>query len=311
MTNPDEDTVEIEVDGAEDFAGKFFAPDQPRFEVHFGAASHVGKVRATNDDHFAIVQRTRSQEMLLSNLPSCPSKVADEAYAFIVADGMGGQAFGEFASRLVLQKIFELAARATSWLMKFTHPDMQQVHQRIDAYLQQLQETLSHHARLDPELRGMGTTCTSVYLMPPHALVAHIGDSRAYYFRDGRLEQITRDHTVAQRLIDAGVAPENTVRFRNLLTNVLGGADPEAIVEINPIHLEAGDRLLLCSDGLSGMVDDETIADVLSSETAPQAACDRLVQLALEAGGDDNVTVVVAELASITSIAQAIERPSA
>ncbi|MEQ8790569.1 MAG: protein phosphatase 2C domain-containing protein [Pirellulaceae bacterium] len=294
MTNADEDTADFELEL--DFARAFFAPEQPRFDVHYGGVSHVGSVRSSNEDHYAIIRRTRGQEMMQTNLPSCLALPEEEAYALVVADGMGGQAFGEFASRVTLQMIFELAGRASSWLMRLTDPDMQQVRQRVDAYVQQTQETLQHYARLDPQLRGMGTTCTLAYLMPPHAIVAHIGDSRAYHLHGGSFEQITHDHTLAQKMIDAGIAPEKVRRFRSLLTNALGGEHPDAHAEVNHVELAAGDQLLLCTDGLTNMVDDETIAEQLHSHDDPQAACDRLLELALEAGGEDNITVVVARI---------------
>lgn len=296
MTNADEDTVEIEFQAG--FAKSFFAPERARLDVRVGGVSHVGKVRARNDDHYAIIRRTRRQEIVQTNLPSRLELPEDEAFALVVADGMGGQAFGDFASRVTLQMIFELAGRANSWLMKLTDPDMQQVRQRVDAYVQQTQETLQHYARLDPHLRGMGTTCTSAYLMPPHAIIAHIGDSRAYHFHGGKLQQVTQDHTLAQKMIDAGVPPENVRRFRSLLTNALGGEDPEVQAEVRHADLEAGDQLLLCTDGLTNMVPDDAIAEVLATADDPQSACDQLLAMALEAGGDDNITVVVARIAA-------------
>jgi protein phosphatase len=253
-------------------------------------------VRSRNEDHHAVIRRTRSCEIVHTNLPadSC-SFPQDEAYCLMVADGIGGAAFGDVASQLALQTVFELAGRATSWIMKFSDLHAQDIRERVDAYTEQIEAKFREYGVEDPDSRGMGTTLTAAMLLPPHAVFVHIGDSRAYLYRGDRLHQVTRDQTMAQAMLDAGTAPEDARRFGNLLMNSLGSDTKHSPAEVIHVELEAADRLLLCTDGLSDMVDDATIAAALSVGE-PQPTCDRLVKLALDRGGLDNVTVVLCDL---------------
>jgi protein phosphatase len=216
----------------------------------------------------------------------------------VVCDGVGGAAHGDFASRLALETAVELGTNATSWVMKFGSMEAQQVRERADAYIGAIQETLRSYADASPALRGMGTTWTSAYVVPPHAVVVHVGDSRAYKLHGEQLQQVTRDQTLAQQLIDAGSPPEAVSKLRSVLTNCLGGENDKVSAEIYKLTLSYGDKLLLCTDGLSDMVADSDIAGVLTSHADPQEACDRLVQLALDNGGKDNVTVVLCAIGS-------------
>jgi PPM family protein phosphatase len=291
-----EDTVSDVSD--QGFASRFFVGPAVAVAVQFGGASHVGRVRSNNEDHFAVIRRSRSQEVLLSNLPAgVLSPSADAAYLFIVADGLGGAAAGEWASRLALQKAWDLAGQATSWIMKFHDLSAQQVRERAEAFAAEMHRALLEYGQRDPELNGMGTTWTSAYIVAWDALIAHVGDSRAYLARRGELRQITRDHTLAQILIDTGVPPEETRRVRHVLTNTLGGSAEAVSPDVAHVGLESGDRLLLCTDGLTELVSDREIAEVLGRTLQPQAACDTLIEIALDHGGKDNVTVVLAEFA--------------
>jgi protein phosphatase len=294
MSDLEEDTIDWAIQKT--FADYFFAPHQPRFEVDLAAATHPGKVRSNNEDHYAITRRTRSCEILLTNLQRDDLTFPDDhAYCLVVADGIGGAAFGEVASDLALNTMLELAGRATSWVMKFTDLDAQDLRQRVDAYVEQIQKRFRACSQDDPRLRGMGTTLTCACLLPPHAVFVHIGDSRAYLYRGGQLKQITRDQTLAQDMIDLGAAPDDVRTFGNLLTGSLSGDTGQAMANVIHVELEAGDRLLLCTDGLSDMADDTTIAGILETVEL-QPACDQLVQVALERGGKDNITVVLCDL---------------
>jgi protein phosphatase len=226
---------------------------------------------------------------------------SDEAYCLVVADGIGGAAFGDFASQLALNTILEVAGRATSWVIKFTDLKAQDWSERVEAYVEQIQSKFRECSEADPRLRGMGSTLTSAYLMPPHVVIAHIGDSRAYLYRGGQLNQITRDQTIAQDMVDAGAALEDVKRFGNLLTSSLSGDTDHVQAEVIHVELQTEDRLLLCTDGLSDMVDDTTIANVLETREL-QPACDQLVQLALEQGGRDNITVVLCDLLTAVNV---------
>jgi protein phosphatase len=151
--------------------------------------------------------------------------------------------------------------------------------------------------RADSALRGMGSTLTGARSLGRDLLIVHVGDSRAYLFRAGGLNRLTKDHTYAQMLVDCGkLAPSDIAAsgVRHVLTNALGGSSEHVDVDVDLLRLEDGDRLLLCSDGLSDLVEDDTIAQTLAGAASSADACSQLVQLALDRGGRDNVTVIVA-----------------
>jgi PPM family protein phosphatase len=215
----------------------------------------------------------------------------------VVADGMGGAAAGELASRVAIERAWHLTEQASSWVMRLRNLAAQQVQERIEAFVGEMHRTLREMGEADPRLAGMGTTWTSIYVIGWHALIAHIGDSRAYLWREGKLNQITRDQTLAQVLIDSGVPPEDTRKVRHILTNSLGGQRDVIFPDIEHHVLQDGDRLLLCTDGLTDQVSGAAIAECVARSSSSQAACDALVQLALEGGGKDNITVIVAGFA--------------
>lgn len=279
------------------FADFFFAPAGTQLWYEFGAASHPGHVRPNNEDHYAVVKRRRSSELLMTNLEREGCELSDDSvYALIVADGMGGERFGEFASRLALETMFDLAKQATSWVMNFTDFEAQQIRQRVSAYVDKMQSTLREYIKADPALAGMGTTWTSALCLGHDVLVIHVGDSRAYTLRQEELRQITRDETVAQALVDAGKAPPSVKQFRHLLLNNLGGEQEHISAQIHHVRVDAGDRLLLCSDGLTDMVSDAEISQTLQRFGRPQEAVDELIECALRVGGKDNITVLVAAI---------------
>jgi protein phosphatase len=279
------------------FAETFFAKSRPVLPVTFGAASHPGKVRAQNEDHFAVFRFRRSCEMLLSSLASDDFVLTDAcSYAMVVADGMGGMNSGEMASRLALQTMVELSGQATSWVTKLIDLDAQQIRDRAEAYITRVHAALQARGQSDVSMANMGTTWTSAHVLGNTAVVVHVGDSRAYLFRDGDLDQLTHDDTMAQSLIDAGMAPESVEKFSHILVNSLGGGTENAKAAVRHFPLRGDDQLLLCTDGLTGMVPSEAIVAELQRHATPQVACDRLVQLALENGGKDNVTAVLASI---------------
>jgi protein phosphatase len=183
--------------------------------------------------------------------------------------------------------------------MKLKDLNAQQVHERVQAFVKAIQQTLRDHSDADPRLTGMGTTFTAVYIMGHDAVVSQIGDSRAYLFRAGGLIQITKDQTLAQRMIELGCQPEQVAGLHNVLANCLCADGTEAHAEIHHITLRDGDILLLCTDGLTSEVSDDEIRDRLAvTGRRPQQACDELASVAVEHGGRDNVTVIVATVAS-------------
>ena len=228
------------------------------------AGSHVGKVRLNNQD----------------------SGYAGE-HLFVVADGMGGHAGGDVASALAIQSIahvdrpFENPADAAQALR--------------DALLeanQELAETVFEH----PELAGMGTTVSGFVRVGDRLAVAHIGDSRIYRWRDGVLTQVTKDHTFVQRLVDSGriTAEEAAVHpRRSVLMRVLGDVELTPEIDVEVLDTRPGDRWVLCSDGLSGYVDEERIGELLDEHPDASAAVEALIDESLDHGAPDNVTVVV------------------
>ncbi|WP_018502393.1 PP2C family protein-serine/threonine phosphatase [Parafrankia discariae] len=231
--------------------------------LHFAVRSDVGHVREGNED---------------------------SAYAgarlLAVADGMGGHAAGEVASSTVISRLAELDE----------HLDATDLLEELSDAVRDANRRLRDMALENSSLDGMGTTVTAMLSSGEHLGLLHVGDSRAYLLRDGVLTQITHDHTLVQDLVDQGrITPEqaNTHPQRSLLMRALDGREVEPDVSMR--QAVDGDRYLLCTDGLSGVVSEETILEALLLP-APQDVVDRLVELALKGGGPDNITVVVADV---------------
>jgi protein phosphatase len=230
------------------------------------AASHVGRIRASNQD----------------------SGYAG-THLFMVADGMGGHAGGDVASSLATQAVTAVADE------RFDSITVAQ-DALVEAVKNSAQE-LSDAVRSHPDLQGMGTTVSALIRYDDKVVIAHIGDSRIYLFRKKKLEQITTDHTFVQKLVETGriTAEEATVHpRRNVLMRVLGDFDTNPDVDTVILETEPGDRWMLCSDGLCGYVTDDTVAQILRETPDAVEASNRLVEAALDRGAPDNVTVVIA-----------------
>ena len=179
-----------------------------------------------------------------------------------VADGMGGMAAGEVASRLAITTALKLVNHSPKWGFKINKKEARELFERVRDHVQAIDETITKRSEADHRLFGMGTTLTVAYSVGVDLFIIHLGDSRAYLFRKGRLQLLTKDHTVAQAMADAGyIAPEEVRhhRKRHVLTNFLGGHHGKVKGDVRWLRLADGDRLLLCSDGLTDMVDDAAI----------------------------------------------------
>lgn len=268
--------------------------------VEFGGLSHSGKVRPINEDHYLIIRLGRDQETLLTNLPAgdVPQHFQEAGYAMVVADGMGGAARGEVASRLALSTLAQLGIQFGKWNVRINEKIAREVTERAERFYQRVGEAVIEEGRADPSLTGMGTTLTFAYSAGNDLFVASVGDSRVYLFRGGRLLRLTRDQTYSQLLADIGQIPQHEVsthHLRHILTDAIGVGAGKVNVKVRHLPLLNEDRLLLCTDGLTEMVDEEEIAGVLMRGQSAQDACQTLVDLALEHGGKDNVTVLLAK----------------
>jgi protein phosphatase len=220
---------------------------------------------------------------------------------YIVADGMGGHQGGGTASRLAVETIrddLRLAhGRDPGLLACDKQMEESPLRDVLRSAVEKACRSIFHAAQSDPNLQGMGTTVTALLLGGDKAFVAHVGDSRCYLVRQGGIFQVSEDHSLVNEQLKAGaISPEEarTSRFRNIITRSVG-FEEQVAVDLLGFELEPGDRLVVCCDGLSNLVDDQEIREIVSSaplDEAPQ----RLVDLANDRGGDDNITVVVLHL---------------
>ena len=236
--------------------------------VRAGAVSHVGRVRSNNQDSGFVGTHLHG-----------------------VADGMGGHAGGDVASSIAVKHLAGSDRRFAS---------VDEAREVLEDLLHESNDLIVDAVAEHPELKGMGTTADLLALVGDEIVIAHIGDSRVYRFHDGEMTQVTVDHTFVQRLVDAGrITPEEALVHprRSVLMRVLGDVETDPDVDTYVLPAVDGDRWLLCSDGLPGYVEEEAIAEVLGrTAQSSRELCDDLVQLALDNGAPDNVTVVLVEL---------------
>ncbi len=234
--------------------------------IETGVRTDVGRVRKGNEDSYLM----------------------DEPL-FGIADGMGGHAAGEVASSTAVEALSSGAARVNP-----EDPES------LVALIKEANRAIFEKATKDDSLHGMGTTCTLVLIDASKVHLAHVGDSRAYLLRDDDLSRLSEDHTLVGRMVREGQLTEEEAAKhpqRSMITRSLG-IDPDVRVDLRSFDVRDGDRIMLCSDGLTSMVDEDTIKRVLQQKKGLQAAADELVDLANEAGGEDNITVVVLDLSA-------------
>lgn len=295
----DHDTLEFEVPPLSADVRPHNVPSA-QVQVDLAGLSHQGFVRNNNEDHYLAVRITRSLATVLTNLTKgvLPDQFDETAYGLLVADGMGGMAAGEVASSVALLRLLELVVQTPDWIMKMNQRENAAiVMRRMTHRFRQIDDELREQGDADKSLHGMGTTLTVAASLGTDLFLSHIGDSRAYLLRSKKLHQLTKDHTLAQALIEAGIAGANdssTQAMRHVLTAALGSTGERTDPQVQRFHLSDGDQLLLCTDGLSEMVADDNIAAVLIDAKSSETACQALVDLALAGGGKDNITVVLA-----------------
>jgi protein phosphatase len=266
--------------------------------VHSFGLTDRGRVRPSNEDQFLVGEMARTLWVRQTSLTQEPTQYGrNRGHVFLVADGMGGHQAGEVASALTVMTIESFVLHV---LHRFSNlhvedergviKDLKEALREADARI--FQET-AHH----PEFTGMGTTLTMAFASGWRLFVMHAGDSRCYLYRDGKLNQLTLDHTVVGELARRGGLQPETLRhspYRHVVTNAVGGPTHGVRVDVCKSDLQPHDVVLLCTDGLTEVVDDEAIAAILARTGEPEAACERLVAEANARGGPDNVTAVVA-----------------
>ena len=288
MPTPSLDTTAVATNPARN-------PREDEIDVH--GVTHTGKVRKDNQDHFVLCSLRKQLVLRLSSIPDAVGLMGESerlASLAMVADGVGGAAQGEAASRMALQAVTRYVSRATRCYFGASEDDDQ-------ALLDALREGARHcHAELlrlgeeDADYRGMATTLTLYLGVWPRGYLLQVGDSRCYMLRDGELTQITRDQTMAQAMVDVGAMKAEEAsesRLAHTLTSSIGGHETHP--KVTRLDMTWGNVLLLCSDGLTRHVNDERIRDVLRKMTSAKQACETLLREALDDGGSDTITVVV------------------
>jgi len=251
----------------------------------------LGRTRDHNEDRFLVADLSRREASLQPQVRQ--HDLGERGTLLVVADGMGGAAAGELASQMATDTIYQHLSRTWSAEEKLTP---QRFAYRLKEAVEVANASIHAHAKAHPEVRGMGTTTTAAGVLADHLYLTQVGDSRAYLIRRGQAHQLTKDQSLMQRLVEAGELTEEEAAHserRNIILQALG---PDAKVKVDLTHQEVrrGDILVLCSDGLSGQIKKEEIAQIVSEARDLGAACDRLIALANERGGPDNITVVIA-----------------
>ena len=251
----------------------------------------LGRTRDHNEDRFLVADLTRKAASLQPDVRQ--HYIGPRGTLLVVADGMGGAAAGELASEMATDTIY-------AHLLKTWNAEDEVTPQRFAYRLKEAVEvansSIHAHAKAHPEVRGMGTTTTAAGVLNDHLYLTQVGDSRAYLIRGGEAHQITKDQSLMQRLVEAGELTEEEAAHserRNIILQALG-PDPKVKVDLTHQEVRRGDVLVLCSDGLSGQVKKDEIAEIVSKTPELSAVCDQLIALANERGGPDNITVVVA-----------------
>ena len=236
----------------------------------------VGLVRKANEDHIGSLTNDQT---------------SGNGDIFVVCDGMGGHVGGATASKKAVECILE-------YFKNDTHPNPILALEKAISFANEQIFLLSQD---NPELKGMGTTCTALLQKDDNVYIAHVGDSRIYLNTDSKLYRVTKDHSFVQKLVDAGQLADSEMENhprKNELTRALGiSSNVEVEVSEKPLIVKNGDKFLMCSDGLCGLVNDPTISHVINKEKEFEAV-DELIQLALNAGGNDNISVDIIEVVS-------------
>jgi serine/threonine protein phosphatase PrpC len=282
----------------DDSAPGKFSPPSASVRVAFGAQSTQGTVSPQNDDHYLIIELGRHQETVLTSLPETVvgKRFDEKGYAMVVADGVGSA--GQEASRLALETLMHLVLHFGKWNLRFDNEIADEVMNRAMRFYRHVDSTLAYRGRDRP--LSLQTSMTAVFGAGTDLFFAHVGHSRAYLFRRGKLMRMTHDHTLGSdpHRTKLPVAPLVNVNaaardLQHILTETIGMSGPVGpTVDLERFQIDDGDVVLVCTNGLTDAVEEDGIAGVLASDRPPQEQCGRLAELA--SGGEDDMTVLVA-----------------
>ena len=276
--------VKSEVEPTEAAAeGTAFSASTPEFDV--GARTDIGRRRTNNEDNFSIVP---------------------ELGLFVLSDGMGGEAAGEMASKIAVEEISrymrEVARNGNLPPLEEPNPQFSENTNHLGAALRCSNRVIWEAAQQQASQRGMGATVDAALLQTPVLSIGHVGDSRIYLWRGGQLQQLTDDHSLVMEQVRRGLMSKEEAEqsdVQNILIRAMG-TEQNVTVDLDEVFVMPGDQLLLCSDGLTRMVPELGIAQVLGEAKTPKQACNRLVEIANDNGGEDNITAVVVRLRDAT-----------
>jgi serine/threonine protein phosphatase PrpC len=273
-----------------------------RFEdinVDVRGRTDVGKIRRVNQDQYLVAALHKVIDIHDTSLPEAYRERFDSgarALMFLVADGVGGGPSGERASSMTLDAIMRYVTNSMRCFYKLDQLASLDLMGELATSIQESHVAVRAESDVDPASRGMATTITMAHVLWPRAYIVHIGDSRCYHLRGGSLAQITHDQTVSQVLVDAGALTEEqaiTSPYSSVLTQAVGASD-ELEPALSTLELSPGDTLLMCTDGLTKHVSRQAITEILGAHPTAEAASIALIEAALEGGGTDNVTALVA-----------------
>ena len=281
-------------------AAEDFRPLSVSVRAAIGARSDRGRAREHNEDHYLVLRLGRQQETVATSLSASdlPPRFEESGYAMLVADGLGEGGAGSVASRVALSTIAHLSLHYGKWNVRVDAATAADIVERAEWFYLQADTAVHTRAASSQVLKGMTAAMTAAYTAGNDLFVAHVGHSRAYLFRRGVLTLLTRDQTVERHVAETGrPAPveRHAQDLRHILTDAVGASGARPQVEIERFHLLNGDCVMLCTNGLTDMVDEARIADVLALRRDPGEQCRILIEMANRAGGADNITVVIAE----------------
>lgn len=280
-----------------------FPPPSATLRVEFGAETRRGRAREVNEDHYLVIRFTRSQDTVKSSLPqsTVTNHFEEYGYGMVVADGMGPGGSGETASRLAVETLVHLVRVFGKWNLRIDDAIAHEIMQRAERLYRHVDGALLEES-YRTSTPGLQTTLTATFGAGHDLFFAHVGHSRAYLWRGGRLMRLTRDHTIgrggARRapsapLIDLSTAARD---LKHVLTDTIGMTGTTGPrIDLERFRLDNGDVVLVCTNGLTDAVDEDDIAQLLDTDASPDDKCRALVERAVALNAEDDVTAVVAE----------------